>query len=149
MSRLILKPAAIIDGTGTPPVSGQAAVIEDGRIAWTGRAGDLGQELADATVVEAPDATLLPGLIDCHVHLMCPAERCAPATYLAASDEELLIRAVAKAQAGLRAGVTTMRDLGSRKFLLGPLRQVIEQGELAGPRLVLAGPSITRTSGHF
>jgi imidazolonepropionase-like amidohydrolase len=148
MTRTILKPAAVIDGTEAAPVKGQALVVEDGRIAWIGRAADLGDP-GDAEVVDAPDGTLLPGLIDCHVHLMCPAEHCPPTAYLAASDEELLVRAVAKAQAGLRAGVTTMRDLGSRKFLLGPLREAIGRGDIVGPRLVLAGPSITRTGGHF
>jgi len=145
---IVIKPAAVIDGTGRPARQAEAVVVEDGSIAWIGRAADLG-EAVGAEAVDAPDATLLPGLIDCHVHLMCPAERCSPATYLAASDEELLVRAVAKAQAGLRAGVTTMRDLGSREFLLSPLRDAINAGQLLGPRLVLAGPAITRTGGHF
>jgi imidazolonepropionase-like amidohydrolase len=148
MSRLIIKPRAVIDGTGAPAQAGQAVVVEDGRIAWVGRAADLG-DAGGAEVLDAPTATLLPGLIDCHVHLMCPAERCAPETYMAASDSELLVRAVAKAQAGLRAGVTTMRDLGSRNFLLTSLRDAIGAGQVLGPRLVLAGPAITRTGGHF
>jgi imidazolonepropionase-like amidohydrolase len=148
MNRLVIKPAAIIDGTGAPARPGQAVVVEEGRIAWLGPAASLGDP-GGAQVIEAPNDTLLPGLIDCHVHLMCPAERCDPETYMAASDEQLLVRAVAKAQAGLRAGVTTMRDLGSRDFLLMPLRDAIKSGQVLGPRLVLAGPAITRTSGHF
>ncbi|HEX6511874.1 MAG TPA: amidohydrolase family protein [Chloroflexota bacterium] len=145
---LVLKPGMLIDGTGAPPRRGQAVSVEHGRIEWIGPAGELAAT-PDVQLIEAPNATLLPGLIDCHVHLMCPAERCEPATYLAASDQELLVRAVAKAQAGLRAGMTTMRDLGSREFLLSAVRDAIAAGHLQGPRLVLAGPAITRTGGHF
>jgi len=146
---LIIKPAAIIDRTGSEAQRGQAVVVDNGRIEWVGRAADLSRDLARAEVIDAPDCTLLPGLIDGHVHLMCPAERCAAETYLAASDEQLLVRAVAKAQAGLHAGVTTMRDLGSRNFLLLALRDAINAGQLSGPRLILAGPALTRRGGHF
>ncbi|HLG71044.1 MAG TPA: amidohydrolase family protein [Chloroflexota bacterium] len=148
MNRLIIRPGAVIDGTGAPPVRGQAVVLSGREIEWVGRAAELG-EADGAQVIDAPAATLLPGLIDCHVHLMCPATPCTPEEYLAASDEELLVRAVAKAQAALWAGVTTVRDLGSRRFLLRSLRDGIARGEVLGPRIVMAGPAITRTQGHF
>ncbi|MBV8083360.1 MAG: amidohydrolase family protein, partial [Chloroflexi bacterium] len=150
-TRLIVKAGWLIDGTGAPAERDMAVAIEDGQIAWMGSSRELRPDIADAQVIDASGATLLPGLIDGHVHLMCPAaaERAAAEHYTAMTDEQLVLRAVNFAQEGLWAGVTTMRDLGSRGFLLTTVRDEIAAGRLVGPRLIVAGPAVTTTGGHF
>lgn len=149
--RTVIKPGALIDGTGGPPLRAPAVVLEDGRIAWVGRAADLADDVAEAQTIVAPESTLLPGFIDCHVHLVCSGKDATPTPrqFLQATDEELLLTAVASAQAGLQAGVTTMRDVGGRGFLVIQLRDAITAGYLRGPRILAAGPALTTTGGHF
>jgi imidazolonepropionase-like amidohydrolase len=65
---LVLSNLTILDGTGAPPVPGQALIIEGRRISWIGPADQL-PEASAATAVDAGGATAMPGLINCHVHL--------------------------------------------------------------------------------
>ena len=149
MTRTIIKSDILIDGTGGRALEAAAVVVDDGRIAWFGRSADLAEEVAGAITIEAPGKALMPGLIDAHVHLVCWGAGSSPREYLCATDEHLLLMATANAQAGIRAGVTTMRDVGSRDFLVLALRDAINSGTLTGPRILASGPAITTTGGHF
>ena len=95
------------------------------------------------------DQYLLPGLIDTHVHLIFPGDgRPADQFVQARSDMELLLTAERNAERALAAGVTTMRDVGSRGRIVIVLRDAIAAGLARGPRLVVSGPAITITGGH-
>jgi len=115
-------------------------LLEDGRITEV----RTGPPPPDAELIELPGATLLPGLIDTHVHLAfdgCPD----PIAALATRDDDAVLEAMAQAAAAqLRAGVTTVRDLGDRDYLTLRLRE-----STAGlPTIVAAGPPITSQGGH-
>jgi imidazolonepropionase-like amidohydrolase len=98
--------------------------------------------------MDLPGSTLIPGLIDAHVHLCLPANGTVPPR--AISEPEGVIQAVAlrNSQAAVRAGITTLRDCGGFSNVLSSLRRAIELGYAEGPRLVLAGWPITISVGH-
>ncbi|GAA2400667.1 amidohydrolase family protein [Nonomuraea africana] len=92
------------------------------------------------------DVTLLPGLIDCHVHLVFDASTDPVGHLRESSDEEVLDRMRGEAARTLAAGVTTVRDLGDRGYLA--LRLAEKLGVTEGPEILASGPPITTTRGH-
>jgi len=116
-----------------------------------GKIIDLGTSRAQlpegAEVVDfGRDACLLPGLIDAHVHLAFDASADVVASLAACDDNALSERMQAAATRALRAGVTTVRDLGDRNYLSLELRRRVPPAAL--PHIVAAGPPITTNSGH-
>jgi imidazolonepropionase-like amidohydrolase len=99
-------------------------------------------------VTELPGCTLLPGMIDSHVHLGFDRTVDPLTRRSAESDAHLLLRMAENCRKLLSAGVTTARDLGGRDFLEVGLRDAIESGLAVGPRLVVATRPITNTGGH-
>lgn len=153
MSLMVLTADLVLTGDGaTPAEAGFAdgAVLIDGdRIAEVGpREQVLGRAPAGAEVVALGAATILPGLIDAHVHLIFDGGPHPMAAFSASDDAALLPAMAGRARRLLDAGVTTARDLGDRSGLVRRVRQAIEAGELAGPRLLSAGSPITVTGGH-
>ncbi len=97
----------------------------------------------EAEVVDLGSATLLPGLVDTHVHLAFDASR-DPVTALAERDDAAVVQAMREAgRTALTGGVTTVRDLGDRNYLSLSLR-----GDPAMPTIVAAGPPLTTPNGH-
>jgi len=99
-------------------------------------------------VVDLGDVTLLPGLIDAHVHLGFDASTSPVARMRSDSDATLLLRMRLAAQRALEAGITTVRDLGDRNYLGVTLRDWFRAGAEPGPEILAAGPPITVTGGH-
>ncbi len=115
--------------------------IKDGRI----QAGGLP---ADADVLDLGNRTLLPGLIDCHTHLLIPAA-VGELGYLKLSNGDLILAGVVNARKVLQAGFTTIRDVGaSADFGDLALRDAIARGDVPGPRMLAAGPALSITGGH-
>src|SRR5581483_3850423 len=108
--RRAFRAARLIDGVADQPRADYAVVIEGARLSWVGPAAELA---AGVPVQDLGDATLLPGLVDCHVHLVWDAS--AAPHEVAARDlpERLVLRAAARAREQLAAGVTTVRDTGA------------------------------------
>ena len=125
-----------------------ALLIQGGRIAAIGPA-DRVPVPPGATVIDHSDATVLPGLIDGHVHLMYRREESIYTHAQAFEDHQLLVRSAYHARKLLGAGVTTVRDCGSRGTFLRALRDGIEAGRVPGPRLLVCGPPVTTTRGHL
>jgi imidazolonepropionase-like amidohydrolase len=101
--RRIVCPEWLLDGTGTPPRQGQAVVIAGGRIEAVGPAAEVVPRDGDE-VVRAPGATLLPGLINLHVHLSLASDNAPFVPYMDAhSDLALALRAAQNAGLALRA----------------------------------------------
>ncbi len=144
MGALILIGAAVIDGTGSEPVRGRAVVVEDGRIA-----GVVDEARAPrGERVDLAGHTLLPGLINCHVHLCLGAE---PDPVRPLREEPLAftaLKALARARQTVEAGVTTVRDLGGREYAELAVRRAVQDGLFAGPRILAAGRAICMTGGH-
>jgi len=145
-----IRAKALIDGTGRPPLADPGLTLEDGRIVAV-EAGLAAATQADE-ILEFPDLTLLPGLIDSHLHL-CFTARVDHATtrgeFETATSEQLLLRCLRHAQAALRAGITTVRDCGGPASATFTLRDAIQAGEVVGPRILASGPPITITGGHL
>ncbi|MBX3235592.1 MAG: amidohydrolase family protein [Nitrospiraceae bacterium] len=101
-----------------------------------------------STKIDGRGLTVLPGYIDCHVHLCLGAE----ADVVAASEQESsalsLVKATELARRTLEAGFTTVRDVGFRDHGIFTLKRAIEQGLAAGPRIVAAGLAICMPGGH-
>ena len=150
---LLLKNARVIDGNGGAPLDRQSILIRDGRIAQIAPAASLPAS-SDATEIDLSGKTLLPGFIDCHVHIMGnPDPRLSPrpsnvpirdAAYL---KGRALLQSVQACRNTLHAGFTTIRDLGAPNEVFA-LRDSLYAGELVGPRLLSAGKGITHTGGH-
>ena len=144
MERTILTGAMVFDGSGTPPVAGRAVVVENGRIAAVVGAA----EAPSGTTLRLDGLTLLPGLINCHVHL-CFGGEADPATVMAReSYAGTVIRAVLRARQNVEAGVTTVRDLGGRDYAELAVRDAIRLGLIPGPRVLGAGRGVCMTGGH-
>jgi imidazolonepropionase-like amidohydrolase len=113
----------------------------DGRIAAVGGAADGIPD--DATVADLGGLTVLPGLMDVHAHLVGDVQTAGvPATTTSAGEEVLI--GVRNASATIRAGFTTVRDVGSfRAFTDCALRDAIDRGDVVGPRMQCAGAFIT------
>ena len=101
----------------------------------------------EAVTHDLGDVTLLPGLIDVHVHLV-GAEEQTPYERLIETTARAAIEGVANARATIEAGFTTVRDLGSRDAADVALRDAIAAGRIVGPRMLVAVKSLSSTGGH-
>jgi imidazolonepropionase-like amidohydrolase len=145
--RLAIRADRAFDGQAM--VEGGALVLcADGKIAGVEPAG---APVPDGwPVAEHPGATVLPGLIDCHVHLCGDSATGALDRLPGYSDEQVgaVIETALRAQ--LATGVTTVRDLGDRRWVTLDWRDRIAAGTagLPGPSIVAAGPPVTTHGGH-
>ena len=128
------------------PATGPSTItVTDGRI--TAVAAGLQPPPAGARLVDLSTRTVLPGLIDTHVHLVSnPGE---PFWSEAVnSDEYHALIGAHNALTTLRAGFTTVRDLGSGRLNGYALRRAVDEGLLPGPRILAAGTSLSVIGGH-
>ncbi|HEY6940268.1 metal-dependent hydrolase family protein [Dokdonella sp.] len=144
----VLKAAHLFDGRSGTLASPGLVIVKGDRILAVGK--DVAVP-ADAKVVDLGDATLVPGFIDAHTHLtMDHDDNWEKAFYenTLRSSVEQSYHAEANARATLRAGVTTVRDVGGADFIDVALRNAIRDGLAEGPTIVAAGHAIGSTGGH-
>jgi len=143
----LLHAGKLIDVAAGQVVAEQTVVIDKGRIVEV-LDGYVNRD--EAVVIDLRSATVMPGLMDMHVHLdgeLNPPESYAEAYYM--NSAEYALRATIYARRTLEAGFTTVRDLGTGDHeALFALRDAIAQGIVAGPRIFAAGKSIATTGGH-
>jgi len=120
----------------------QVIRIDQGTIAAVGP-----RTAGEPVDIDLGDVTLLPGLIDAHVHLVGGEEQ-TPYEDLKQTTARAAIEGVANARKTLLAGFTTVRDLGSRDFADVALRDAISAGSVPGPRMLVAVKSLSATGGH-
>jgi imidazolonepropionase-like amidohydrolase len=148
---LIIRPERLVIGDGSPARTGMAVVVEGGRITRVRPASELG-ERPSGDVLDAPGATLLPGLIDAHVHLAYDGSP-RPLDYkmatVSSSYPALALQAAGYALETLRCGFTAVRDLNAPGGVVFALRDAIEAGHVPGPRVVACGQGLTVTGGHM
>ena len=138
------------DGSGAATLVRPALRVLDGRIAGVERSL-AAPSTCSGQRVDFPGCTILPGLIDTHVHLVMSAQDTNEAIIdlvLRETDEQLLTRALANAQAALRTGITTLRDCGGKGNLVQQVRERIRRGETTGPDILSCGSPITTSRGH-
>lgn len=146
----LIKAARIFDGTGSPASSGKAVLLNDGQIAAIGAVGELSApDGANLTIKNYGDATILPGLVDGHTHMMAPGDGTHGDITGNEQDDILLMRALQNARTFLHAGVTTARENGAKNRVGFSLKEGIQRGLSEGPEMVVSGRPITITGGHF
>lgn len=133
----------LVDGTGATSLPDPAITIVDGTIVEVATRGPGWAPPPGATWHAHDGATVLPGLIDSHVHLAFsyPDQAASPADHLT--------MATTNARAALAGGVTTLRDLGSCDGAALAVRDAIRAGELVGPRVLAADRPLTTPAGHL
>src|SRR6266536_6565784 len=138
---LAITNGTIIDGRGSEPLMG-TLVIEGEYIAALGRQDQIAIP-RDATVIDAMGGSILPGLIDCHVHFMLEYPDIMRG--LITQPSLRLLQAIPRMRATLEAGITTVRDAGGTPV---GLKIAVERGIITGPRMQVAVSLISQTGGH-
>lgn len=148
MDSLVIRNVRVIDGTGAAPAEQATVVVTAGRIAAAGPAGQVTVPAGDHRVIDGTGMTLLPGLMDLHVHLamLTFAELQGGVTDDAVAAS--VLRGVRNCADAVRAGVTTVRDAGCRHTGIFSLRRAAEDGTIPGPRIFLCGTAMCTTGGH-
>jgi imidazolonepropionase-like amidohydrolase len=136
---MIVRAGVLYDGTLEPPKRNVDVVIDDGRVQEI-RAGDGEYDLAAACVT--------PGLVNAHVHLEASGEPDLFTMVQTTTPNQRLLRAVANARKSVKAGVTTVRDLGCSNEIAQSVRDAIVAGSIPGPRMRAAGNVLCMTGGH-
>jgi len=136
----------MIDVANGKVVKQAAVIVTDNIITASGRLKDLTVP-NQATRIDLGNATLMPGLMDMHVHLTSDATRHGYKR-LEVSLPRAAITGVKHAKATLDAGFTTVRNVGAPGFADVALRDAINAGDVVGPRMFVAGPSLGVTGGH-
>ncbi len=144
----IIRAGTLIDGNGKAPIK-NAVIVVRGDVIESVSSGPLSPELLrGATVVDLSQSTVLPGLIDCHDHIMGTPGDGGDTQMLQESDADQVLHGVKHARITLDAGFTTIRNVGSGSFGDISLKRAIARGDIVGPRIYGAGPGIGITGGH-
>lgn len=136
----------ILDGLGGTRPKG-TVLIENGRILAAGEAREV-RVRRGAHRIDGRGLTVMPGLIDCHVHLCLGAEPDVVSAIAAESSQITLLKAAQAARRTVEAGFTTVRDVGCRDHSIFALQEAIASGVTAGPRIIAAGLAICMPGGH-
>jgi imidazolonepropionase-like amidohydrolase len=141
--RILLRNAAVLDAEAGALVEGQAVLVDGDRVMEAGPAATVGAGAGDAVVLDARGMTVMPGLVDAHVHVtaatadLAALERWSPA-YVTAHAAGIL-------RGMLDRGFTTVRDVAGADF---GLAAAVEEGLLPGPRVVFGGKALSQSGGH-
>lgn len=127
------------------PIDDGRLLVDDGRVVAAGARESVAVPDDADDPLDHRDATVVPGLIDAHVHLT-GGRSMDPLTAVTESTELGAVRATADLRTLLAAGFTTVRDVGSGTGIA--LRDGVESGDVPGPRIYTSGRSISQTGGH-
>jgi imidazolonepropionase-like amidohydrolase len=139
----------LIDGVGETPVEGGMVVVEESRMNYAGpERKDVLQRYGVAEIRNLKGMTLMPGMIDVHVHLSLDGSPAYLQRMLNETPALCAIKAVKKVRRIVESGFTTIRTLGDPAQIDVAVKQAIEAGEILGPRVLASGRAITMTGGH-
>jgi imidazolonepropionase-like amidohydrolase len=142
----------LIDGCGGQPVEGAAVLVEGDRVLDAGRAADLGVPQGAEVIDAAPGGTLMPGLVDVHVHLAYSGQVDPDAFRAEAATipyPAIALRAARFARETLAHGYTSVRDMHAPGGTIIDLRDAVAEGLMEGPRIRACGLGLTVTGGHM
>jgi len=143
---MLIKNANLVDVKSGKLLLETHLLVEEGKVAaiYQGECPALEAE----RVIDAQGTYLLPGFIDCHVHLVWDGSDDPNATIMNMDDELITLQMAKHAQETLELGITTVRDTGSPRNVAFAVREAIQSGMIAGPNLLISGPPICMTGGH-
>ena len=143
--KTLIKNGLVLDGAGVAFADHGVLVNED-KIERFAPAAEF--DGFEGQVIDLDGDTLLPGLIDCHVHL-CYAGEPNPGRAIEDMDPgEIAVRALSNAQDSVRGGITAVRDCGGVNYLEFSVRDACNAGKFMGPTIRAAGRMICMTGGH-
>jgi imidazolonepropionase-like amidohydrolase len=143
--QILINADALLDVSNGKTIKNVSVLVENNKIISVSQQGSINP--TDATIVDLKGMTLVPGLMDMHVHLTSDATD----NFLAAkgnSVPRVTVKAVKNAEITLLAGFTTVRNLGAKGYSVIAVRDGINAGEVPGPRIWAAGYSVGVTGGH-
>jgi imidazolonepropionase-like amidohydrolase len=136
---MIVRAGILYDGTLEPPKRNVDLIVNDGCIEeFRAASGECDLEAACVT----------PGLVNAHAHLEASGEPDMMGMISTTTRNQRLLRAVENARKSVKAGVTTIRDVGSSNAIAQDIRDAIEEGRIPGPRMRAAGAVLCMTGGH-
>lgn len=140
--------ATIIDAHSEDPIKeGVLTINSEGKIEDYGSREKV--EIAEkAEIVDCEGKTIMPGVIDAHVHLWLDASADPDANLQELSDARLALKAAKHASNTLKAGVTTIRDMGGKNYIDIDVRDAVAAGDYPGPDIYASGKNLTMTGGH-
>ncbi|MCH8892753.1 MAG: amidohydrolase family protein [Chloroflexi bacterium] len=147
-TRWAIRSRRLLDGTGQPVVEDAIVVVQEDRIVAVGAASQVALD-TNTPVVDVGDRTVIPGLIDAHVHLLSTGGVSSGEESRAMNDHEALLQGTQNALMAIRSGLTAVRDCGDRNFLTLTLRDSVANDVIPGPRMICSGPVITSTAGQL
>jgi len=141
---LAITQARLIDGTGSPPLENAVIIIKEGKFAEVGPEGKIDIP-KNAEVIDVKGKTVIPGLIDAHVHIVYPPNK--EETYLV-NDSIGSFRAAHFLHRHLMGGITTVRDVAGYHNVSVMAKKAFREGILVGSRPIVVNQGITCTGGH-
>ena len=147
---LAIRAGTLIDGHGSEPVSDAVVLVDGDKISQVGLAAEV-EIPPGSEIVDAGGKTLLPGLVDAHVHIHTPGGPTDNYALAEAAQFEgtIALRAYSYGLQALRMGFTSLRSMASPAYVDVALRDAINDGTVQGPRLKVAGQGLSRTGGHM
>ncbi|MGI2258588.1 amidohydrolase family protein [Shewanella sp. GXUN23E] len=142
----LIHAGRLIDGLDDRPREAVTVVVDGERVVAV--ESGYRQPGTDDEVIDWRDGTLMPGFIDMHTHLSSKGGKGAYMDPFTQNPADLALRAAANANITLKAGFTTVRDLGDRDNVTVSLRNAINAGLLPGPRIYTASKTLATTGGH-
>ena len=147
-TEIVIHAGKVLDVRTGNYLTDQIIWIEGERIKAIGKSAEISSQIpAGAKTIDLSNATVLPGLIDCHTHLTYTPYMSGPAGLHVSYPREALIGA-RNARVTLEAGFTTVRNVGAGGYSDIALRDAIKAGDVQGPRILASGPPLSITGGH-
>lgn len=145
MKKLLLKNGTIIDGRQNEPIHNHSVLVQDGKFIKIEE--DISED-PDTLVIDCTHKYIMPGMIDCHVHIDLDPEMDMNQALLEDTNVMYVIKAIDRLKKYLPAGFTTIRINGGMEHLATSLRDAVNQKIISGPRIVAAGQYLSITGGH-
>jgi len=144
----VISGGNVIPATGAPVIEDGIILAREGRIVAVGSVETIATPVGEeATVIDAKGKTVLPGLIDMHLHLGLSEEK-GSIVFTPQAITSSVLRTLTGLENLIRGGIITVRDCGYPHHGIFALRQALDTGEIIGPRLFLCGRAICATGGH-
>jgi imidazolonepropionase-like amidohydrolase len=145
VKHVVIRAGRLLDVKTGNTLTNQAIVIENDKIVSVGPVASL-KAAPDATIVDLPNATVLPGMIDAHTHITFNPQFGYESLGISVPREALT--GAKNARITLLAGFTTIRNVGASGYSDIALRDAITAGDVPGPRIIASGPALSITGGH-
>ena len=145
MSKILIVNGKILNVKNGELKDNGTILIDEGKIT---EINDEKKKPGDYETIDAEGKTIMPGLMDCHLHIGMDGQPNYEKLILEEPPELVAIKAVQYAKRDLMAGFTTIRDMGSSNYVSYAVKKAINDGLANGPQLLISGKVITATSGH-